>query len=36
MHRAPLTVAKVVSLLMRHAYGIDYTPPNVPNKYLKH
>jgi hypothetical protein len=36
MHRAPLTVARVVSLLLRHAYGIEFTPPNVPNAYLKH
>ncbi|HWK04212.1 MAG TPA: ankyrin repeat domain-containing protein [Puia sp.] len=35
MHRAPLTVAKVVSLLMKYAYGIDYIPPNVPNAYLR-
>ncbi|RYY14973.1 MAG: ankyrin repeat domain-containing protein [Chitinophagaceae bacterium] len=24
----------VVGELMKHAYGIDYTPPNVPNAYL--
>jgi len=35
MHRKPETVAKVVSLLMKYAYGIDYTLPNVPNAYLK-
>jgi len=35
VHRKPETVAKVVSLLMKHAYGIDYTLPNVPNAYLK-
>jgi hypothetical protein len=35
MHRDPLTVAKVISLLLKHAYGIDYTLPNVPNAYLK-
>lgn len=35
MHRKPETVAKVVSLLMKHAYGIDYTLPNVPNAYLR-
>jgi hypothetical protein len=35
MHRKQQTVAEVVSLLVKHAYGIDYTPPNVPNAYLK-
>jgi len=35
MHRKPETVAETVSLLIRHAYGIDYTPSNVPNAYLK-
>jgi ankyrin repeat protein len=36
MHRKPETTANVVSLLIKHAYGIDYTPPNVPNAYLGH
>jgi hypothetical protein len=35
MHRNEKTVADTVSLLMKHAYGIDYTPGNVPNAYLK-
>jgi Ankyrin repeats (3 copies) len=35
MHRDPLTVARVISLLLMHAYGIDYTPPNIPNAYLR-
>ena len=35
MHRDEATVAQIVSLLMKHAYGINYTPPNVPCKYLK-
>lgn len=35
MHRKEKTVAEVVSLLLKHAYGIDYTPANVPNAYLK-
>jgi len=35
MHRKQETVAEVVSLLVKHAYGIDYIPPNVPNAYLK-
>lgn len=34
MHRSEDTIAKVVSLLLKAAYGIDYTPNNVPNKYL--
>ncbi|WP_316789679.1 hypothetical protein [Pedobacter frigoris] len=28
------TIAEVVSLLMKEAYDIDYTLPNVPNAYL--
>ncbi|HTK18108.1 MAG TPA: ankyrin repeat domain-containing protein [Mucilaginibacter sp.] len=36
MHRKDTTVAETVSLLIKHAYGIDYTPGNVPNAYLKH
>ncbi|WP_448697982.1 ankyrin repeat domain-containing protein [Mucilaginibacter sp. AW1-3] len=35
MHRQEKTVAETVSLLMKHAYGIDYKPTNVPNAYLK-
>lgn len=35
MHRAQQTVAAVVSLLLKYAYGIDYTLPNVPNAYLR-
>ena len=35
MHRNEGTIAKVVSLLLKAAYGIDYTPNNVPNKYLQ-
>ncbi|PTQ94116.1 ankyrin repeat protein [Mucilaginibacter yixingensis] len=34
MHRDPITTAKVVSALIKQAYGIDYQPPNVPNAYL--
>ena len=34
MHREERTVAAVVSLLCRYAYGISYTPANVPNTYL--
>jgi hypothetical protein len=35
MHRDPLIIAKVVSRLMKQAYGIGYIPLNVPNAYLK-
>lgn len=34
MHRKEKTISNVVSLLLKSAYGIDYTPQNVPNKYL--
>lgn len=34
MHRNDKTIAAVVSLLVRAAYGIDYIPKNIPNKYL--
>jgi len=34
MHRRDIIVAETVSLLIKHAYDIDYLPPNVPNKYL--
>lgn len=36
MHRAETTISKVVATLLKHAYGIDYVPVNVPCKYLKH
>jgi len=36
MHRKDITIAETISLLIKHAYGIDYTPENVPNAYLKH
>lgn len=36
IHRRQETIATVVSLLIKHAYGIDYQPANVPNAYLKH
>ena len=35
MHRNEITIAKTVSVLMKSAYGIDYTPLNIPNAYLK-
>jgi Ankyrin repeat len=34
MHRSQQTIAVVISQLVKHAYGINYTPPNIPNKYL--
>ena len=36
MHRRESTVAETVSLLIKHAYGIDYTPSNIPCAYLTH
>lgn len=35
MHRKESTIAAIVSKLLKAAYGIHYTPPNVPNKYLR-
>ncbi|MCJ8210714.1 ankyrin repeat domain-containing protein [Mucilaginibacter sp. RS28] len=35
MHRNPFTIANVISELIKHAYGISYTLPNIPNAYLK-
>lgn len=35
MHRDEITISQVVSLLLKAAYGIDYTPSNVPCAYLK-
>jgi len=34
MHRDEKTIAKVVSVLIKAAYGIDYISLNIPNKYL--
>ncbi|MEO5681570.1 MAG: ankyrin repeat domain-containing protein [Chitinophagaceae bacterium] len=36
VHRHEATIAQTVSLLMKHAYGIEYLPGNVPCAYLKH
>jgi hypothetical protein len=36
MHRKETTIASVVSLLTKKAYGIDYKPANVPCAYLTH
>jgi Ankyrin repeats (3 copies) len=35
MHRNEITISKIVSRLLKAAYGIDYTPQNVPCAYLK-
>lgn len=35
MHRRENTIATVISLLLKKAYGMDYVLPNIPNKYLK-
>jgi Ankyrin repeat len=36
MHRNETTISNVVAMLLKHAYGIDYTPRNVPCAYLQH
>jgi hypothetical protein len=36
MHRRENIVAETVSILLKHAYGIDYTPTNIPCAYLTH
>lgn len=33
--RTEKQIYEVVSLLLKATYGMDYTPPNVPNQYLK-
>jgi hypothetical protein len=35
MHRGEIVTSKTVSLLLKAAYGIDYSFPNVPCAYLK-
>lgn len=35
MHRQEITISKVVTKLLKHAYGIDYQPKNIPCAYLK-
>ncbi len=35
MHRDEVTISKVVTTLLRHEYGIKYSPKNVPCAYLK-
>jgi hypothetical protein len=34
MHRDEATISKIVTILIRHAYGITYNPRNVPCAYL--
>ncbi|GGD48001.1 ankyrin repeat domain-containing protein [Muriicola marianensis] len=34
MHRSEITISKTISKLLKHGYGIAYTPRNVPNTYL--
>lgn len=34
MHRNERDIANAVSLLLKHKYGINYTPENIPCKYL--
>jgi hypothetical protein len=34
MHRDENTISKIVSLLLKDAFGIAYIPINIPNKYL--
>jgi ankyrin repeat protein len=35
MHRNEITTSHIVIKLLKAAYGIDYVPANVPNKYLR-
>jgi hypothetical protein len=35
MHRDETTISNVVTILLRHAFGIDYVSQNVPCAYLK-
>ncbi|MGK6353372.1 ankyrin repeat domain-containing protein [Parapedobacter sp. DT-150] len=35
MHRDEVTISKVVTTLLGHAYGMEYIPKNVPCAYLK-
>lgn len=35
MHREETTVSKIIKLLIKHAYGINYDVPNIPNAYLE-
>ena len=35
MHRNEITISKVVTMLLKSAYGIDYASQNIPCAYLK-
>ena len=35
MHRNEATISRIVSLLLKEAYNINYEVPNIPNKYLR-
>ncbi len=35
MHRDEITISKIVTTLLKHRYGIDYSSKNIPCKYLK-
>lgn len=35
MHRNEITISNVVTMLLKNAYGIDYSPQNIPCAYLK-
>lgn len=35
MHRDERTIAKTVTILLKKAYGIEYSSENIPNTYLK-
>jgi len=35
MHRNEITISKVVTTLLKAAYGIDYSAQNIPCAYLK-
>lgn len=35
MHRNEKRISEVVALLLHEAYGVDYTPSNIPNAYLR-
>lgn len=34
MHRNEQTINDVIAVLLKHQYSINYTSPNIPNKYL--
>jgi hypothetical protein len=36
MHRNEAVISSIITSLLKAAYGIDYTPQNIPCAYLKH